>query len=167
MEEDELIGIASDHAGYALKEAIKKSLLEMGLGVEDFGSHGETSVDYPDFGARVAEAVSQGRMKRGILLCGSGMGMAIVANKFPGVRGAHCHDEVEARLAKEHNDANILIMGGRVLDEALAGRMVKIWLETPFAGGRHQRRLDKIRAIEERTMREGPEAPRGLKEREG
>ncbi len=166
MGEDRPVGIASDHAGYALKEAIKKGLLEMGLKVEDFGSHDETSADYPDFGAMVAEAVSRGRLERGILLCGSGMGMAIVANKFPGVRGALCHDERTAHLAREHNDANILIMGGRVLDEALAGRIVRIWLETPFAGGRHERRLDKIRAIEKRTMREGPLPPRP-EEREG
>ncbi len=153
---DEPLGIASDHAGYALKESIKKDLLERGLRVEDFGSHGEESVDYPDYGERVAEAVSSGRLKSGILVCGSGMGMAMVANKFPGVRGALCHDEETARLAREHNDANILIVGGRVLNGALASRLVRVWLETPFAGGRHKRRLEKIRAIEERTMREGP-----------
>ena len=133
--------IGSDHAGFALKEAIG--------GVVDVGTDGTASVDYPDFGARVARAVSSGEYERGILICGSGVGMSIVANKIPGIRAALCTDTDTARLSRMHNDANILVLAGRRTDLKTATAIVTVWLDTPFEGGRHARRLDKIRNIEE------------------
>jgi ribose 5-phosphate isomerase B len=142
------IAIASDHAGYELKEKIKKALEQFHIEYEDLGPAGTDSVDYPDYARPVAEAVQNGF--RGILCCGTGIGMSIAANKFKGVRAALCHDEFTARMCRQHNDANVLILGGRVLKEAgqVAG-IVKTWLETAFEGGRHQRRLDKIREFED------------------
>ncbi len=140
--------IGADHAGFPLKEAIKPFLTQMGQEVTDAGTDGEKSVDYPDFGARVAEAVATGTYPRGILICGSGVGMSIVANRFPGVRAALCLDEETARLSRMHNDANILVLAGRKTDKAKAEGIVRVWLTTPFEGGRHQARLDKIRKTE-------------------
>lgn len=145
----EKIAIASDHTGMELKEDIKIFLKESGFNnVVDMGSNGNESVDYPDYGIPVAEKVSRGELEKGILICGTGIGMSIVANKFPNVRAALVNDVYSARMAKEHNNANILVIGGRIAGKGLAREMVKTWLGTKFEGGRHQRRLDKIREIE-------------------
>lgn len=144
-----MIGIGSDHGGLQLKEAIRNYLVERGLTVTDFGTENEDSVDYPDFGAKVAQAVSTQTVALGILICGTGIGMSITANKFPGIRAALVWDDFTAQMAKEHNNANVLVLGGRVLTVENACRMVGIWLDTAFAGGRHQARLDKIAVIEE------------------
>jgi ribose 5-phosphate isomerase B len=144
----EKIIIAADHAGYSLKEAIKPYLTEMGLAITDVGTDSDQAVDYPDPGGKAAGAVSAGLFPRGILICGSGVGMSIVANRFPGVRAALCLDEETARLSRMHNDANILVLAGRKTDTETAQRIVRVWLTTPFEGGRHQRRLEKIREME-------------------
>lgn len=143
-----MIAIGSDHGGLQLKDAVRNYLVGRGLTVDDLGTNNEDSVDYPDFGARVAQAVSSQTIAKGILICGTGIGMSITANKFPGIRAALVWDDFTAQMAKEHNDANILVLGGRVLSAADACRMVGIWLDTDFAGGRHQGRLDKIAQIE-------------------
>ncbi|NLV23871.1 MAG: ribose 5-phosphate isomerase B [Deltaproteobacteria bacterium] len=148
-----MLVIASDHGGAELKEAVKKCLEGRGIVCRDFGTFGDDSVDYPDFGVRVGMAVSRKETAQGILICGTGIGMSIVANKFPGVRAALVHDEFTARMAKEHNDANVLVLGGRVLAADLACRLVSIWLDTDFAGGRHQKRLDKIALLEKKLSR--------------
>jgi len=142
------IAIASDHGGCELKEKIVELLKEKGLEVIDYGVDNPESVDYPDYGIKVANAVSKGIAERGILSCGTGIGMSIVANKFPDVRAALCYDMFTARMSRLHNDANILVLGGRVLDKEVALMMVDVWLRTGFEGGRHQRRLDKISEIE-------------------
>ena len=116
--------------------------------MEDVGTDSETSVDYSDYGAKVASQVSTGKYDRGILLCGTGLGMSMVANKFPHVRAALCNDLFSAIMSRRHNDANILVMGGRVIGEALAGEIVSAWLETPFEGGRHQERIDHFESFE-------------------
>ena len=142
------IAIASDHAGYQLKEEIKKVLESFAVAYEDLGPQNTESVDYPDYAKQVARAVQKGN--RGILCCGTGIGMSIAANKFKGVRAALCHDSLTAQMSREHNDSNILIMGGRVVqnpDEVVS--IVKTWLDTQFQGGRHQRRLEKIKELEE------------------
>ena len=136
--------IGSDHAGFYLKEALKISF----AGMTDVGTYSEESVDYPDFAARVARAISSGEFKRGILICGSGVGMSIVANKFPGVRAALCTDADTARLSRMHNDSNVLVLAGRRTQAETAVEIVDIWLDTAFEGGRHSRRLDKIKDIE-------------------
>jgi ribose 5-phosphate isomerase B len=142
------IAIASDHGGFELKEVLKAYLLSLAVEVSDLGTHNEASVDYPDFGIQVSEKVSRGEVERGILVCGSGIGMSVVANKFPRVRAALVHDLFSAKLSREHNDANILVLGGRLVGKDLAKEIVRVWLETPFTGGRHQKRLDKIAALE-------------------
>ena len=144
----EKIIIGADHAGYQLKEALKPFLKEMGFAVTDVGTDSDHPVDYPDFGARVAEAVSAGVFLRGILICGSGLGMSITANRFPGVRAALCLDEETARMSRLHNDSNILVLAGRKTDAWTARAITRILLATPFEGGRHQKRLDKIREAE-------------------
>ena len=144
-----MIVIGSDHGGVTLKDAIKGYLVQRGLVVDDLGTSDQTSVDYPDFGERVSRQVSTGSAELGILVCGTGIGMSIVANKFPGVRAALINDEFTARMAKEHNNANILVLGGRVVDVPEALRMVGLWLDSTFEAGRHQLRLDKIAQIEE------------------
>ena len=141
--------IGSDHAGFALKESVKGSLSASGYRVFDAGTHRDVSVDYPDYGILAAERVSSGEFDKGILICGSGVGMAIVANKFPRIRAALCLDEETARLSRQHNDSNILVLAGRKTETAAAERIIKTWLETPFEGGRHQKRLDKIRELEQ------------------
>jgi ribose 5-phosphate isomerase B len=146
------IGLACDHGGYELKEELKAFLKSLGIEPIDMGSFNEESVDYPDFGILVAEKVSRGELERGVLICGTGIGMSIVANKFPGVRAALANDLYSARCSREHNDANILVIGGRLIGRDLAREIVKVWLATPFAGGRHQRRIDKINALEKRKM---------------
>lgn len=140
--------IGSDHAAYELKEKVKVFLTEQrGIEIEDAGTHNKNSADYPDFGIKVASSVSSGEFERGILLCGTGIGMSMVANKLPHVRAALCNDLFSAIMSKRHNNANILVMGGRVIGEELALEIVKTWLETPFDGGRHQLRLDKFDQI--------------------
>lgn len=136
--------MGSDHAAYPLKEKIKAYLAERGIAVEDAGTDGEASVDYSDFGIKVASQVSCGTYQRGILMCGTGLGMSMVANKFPHVRAALCNDLFSAKMSRRHNDANILVMGGRVIGDVLAMEIVQTWLETPFEGGRHRLRLDKF-----------------------
>jgi len=140
--------IGSDHAGFSLKEGVKRILTEMNIEITDVGTHSNESVDYPDFGSRVAEKISSGEFKRGILVCGSGVGMSIVANKFPEVRAALSLDVETAQLSRMHNDTNILVLAGRRTDIKTAENIVKVWLETRFEGGRHKRRLDKIKNIE-------------------
>jgi ribose 5-phosphate isomerase B len=140
--------IGSDHAAFDLKEKIKAFLVDRGIDVEDAGSHSEDSVDYPDFGIKVASMVSTGKFERGILLCGTGIGMSMVANKFPHVRAALCSDLFSAIMSRRHNNSNILVLGGRVVGDALAMEMVRAWLETPFDGGRHQQRIDKFDKID-------------------
>ena len=140
--------IGSDHAAFDLKEKIKAFLVDRGIDVDDAGSHSEDSVDYPDFGIKVASMVSTGKFERGILLCGTGIGMSMVANKFPHVRAALCSDLFSAIMSRRHNNSNILVLGGRVVGDALAMEMVRAWLETPFDGGRHQLRIDKFDQID-------------------
>ncbi|MBM4314146.1 MAG: ribose 5-phosphate isomerase B [Deltaproteobacteria bacterium] len=144
----EKIIIGADHAGFPLKEELKPFLAEMGLAVTDIGTDSDRPADYPDYAAQAAEAVSSGIFPRGILICGSGIGMAITANRFPGVRAALCLDEETARSSRQHNDANILVLAGRKTDAKTARAITRIWLSTPFEGGRHQKRLDKIRETE-------------------
>ncbi|MCP2238896.1 ribose 5-phosphate isomerase B [Thermoanaerobacterium thermosaccharolyticum] len=145
-----MIAIGSDHGGYELKEAIKKHLDEKGIEYKDFGTFSEESVDYPDFALKVAEAVASGEFEKGILLCGTGVGISIAANKVPGIRAAHVSDAFSARYSKEHNNANVLCMGGRVVGPGLAAILVDEWLNAEFQGGRHQKRLDKITEIEKK-----------------
>jgi len=144
--------VASDHAGVKLKASITGFLKEMGYEVLDLGTNAPESVDYPDYGELVAERVSRGEFERGILICGSGIGMSIVANKFRGVRAALCDTVEAARLSREHNDANILVLGERMVARDLAHEILSEWMMTPFSGGRHARRTDKIMKVEERNF---------------
>ena len=136
--------IGADHAGYPMKEKVKAFLQNRGITVEDVGTHSDKSVDYTDFGKAVARKVSDGSFQRGVLICGTGLGMSMVANRFPGVRAALANDLFSAIMSRRHNDSNILAMGGRLIGDALALQLVEAWLETPFEGGRHQRRLEKM-----------------------
>lgn len=145
-----IVGIGCDHAGLNLKEEIMATLKDLPVHFKDYGTFSKESVDYPDFGFKVSEAVSKGEVDRGILICGTGIGMSIVANKFRGVRAALCHEPYSARMSRLHNDANILVLGGRVIGKGLAKDIARVWFTTDFEGGRHQRRLDKIAEIEER-----------------
>jgi len=142
------IALGADHAGVHLKHAIRQLLDERGIAYTDFGTNSAESVDYPDFAAAVADDVAQHRSDFGILLCGSGIGMAIAANKFAGIRAAAVVDEESARLSREHNDANVLALGERLTPVDEARKIVSTFLDTQFAGGRHQRRVDKISALE-------------------
>lgn len=144
------IAIGSDHAGFELKSEIIVLLKEMGIECIDFGTNGPQSVDYPDFGEKVSMAVSKGEMDRGILICGTGIGMSIVANKFPNIRASLCNDLFTAKMSRLHNDANILVIGGRIVGKDLAKEIVRVWFSTDFEGGRHLIRLEKIKKIEER-----------------
>jgi ribose 5-phosphate isomerase B len=142
------IAIGSDHAGFSVKETIRKYLEAAGYAVDDQGTSSEESVDYPDYGRAVAERVASKHADLGIAVCGSGIGISIAANKVPGIRAALAHDVLTARLAREHNDANVLALGGRIVTPDAAVQMVQTFLNTPFTGGRHQLRLDKISQIE-------------------
>ena len=144
------IVIGSDHAGFELKEDLRRYLQEQTIEVEDLGVPSEAPTDYPDIGAIVAEKVARREFERGILICGSGIGMSVVANRFAGVRAALCHDLYTARVSREHNDANVLVLGGRLTGKGLAREILKIWLESKFQGGNHQRRLEKIQSLEKR-----------------
>ena len=150
-----MIALASDHGGLQLKKAVKQLLAERGIPFEDCGTDNGESVDYPDFGEKVARKVASGAVQKGILFCGTGIGMSIVANKFPHVRAALVTDIFMARMAKEHNNANILVLGGRVIDGNEAQEMVSTWLDAAFEGGRHQGRLDKIALLEQEIYRTG------------
>ena len=144
------VAIGCDHAGVAMKHEITPVLEELSIEWENVGTDSEDSVDYPDFGEKVSEKVSTGAVDRGILICGTGIGMSIVANKFPGVRAALCSEDYSAKMSRLHNDANLLVLPGRIIDGQRAREIVKVWFTTAFEGGRHQKRLDKIKAIESR-----------------
>ena len=141
------IALGADHAGVALKDDLKRLLDARGLSYTDFGTNSTVAVDYPDYAATVAHEVASGACDRGILVCGSGIGMAIAANKVAGIRAASITDEASARLCREHNDANVIALGARLTAAEEATHLVEIFLDTPFAGGRHQRRIDKINEI--------------------
>jgi len=151
------IAVASDHRGYDVKGKILSLLKDLGHEGVDFGPEATENVDYPDFAVKVAEAVSRGDVERGILICGTGIGMCITANKYPGVRAAVCHDDLTAEMSRLHNDANVLCLSGDLLGDRLIHRMVEIWVSAVFEGGRHARRVTKISEIE-RSM-DRPEVP--------
>jgi ribose 5-phosphate isomerase B len=142
------VSVAADHRGYTAKEKIKGFLRELGHEVIDHGTDSDKSVDYPDFAGPAAGAVAAGKAERAVLLCGSGIGVSMTANKVAGVRAALCHDELGAEMSRKHNDANVLCLPADWLGDELMCRMVRVWLNTPFEGGRHQRRLDKLSAVE-------------------
>ena len=142
------IAIGSDHRGVAARQRLVGLLERLGHEVIDCGSHGEDAVDYPDIAADVARRVSEASVDRGILLCCTGVGMAIAANKVPGVRAATCHDEVTAEMSRRHNDLNVLCLSAEMLGQELQDKMIETWLATPFEGGRHARRVAKIKALE-------------------
>jgi len=142
------VALGSDHGGFALKEKLKPIFEELGLHVHDVGVHEEKPADYPDIARQVAEMVARGEAARGVIIDGAGIGSAIVANKFPGIRAALCYDKASARNSREHNDSNVLTLGGRLLTASLAEDVLRVWLTTPFAGGRHTARIQKITEIE-------------------
>jgi ribose 5-phosphate isomerase B len=146
------VAIASDHGGIHIREEIKKLMDEMGIEYIDLGCECETSVDYPDYAIPVAEKVANGEVDRGILICGTGIGMTIAANKVKGIRCALCHDVYSAKLTRQHNDSNILAMGERVIGPGLAREIAKVWLTTEFEGGRHARRVEKITQYENKHL---------------
>ncbi|SJZ48284.1 ribose 5-phosphate isomerase B [Selenihalanaerobacter shriftii] len=141
------VALGSDHGGYEIKEEVKTYLEEVGIKYKDFGTYSTESVDYPDVATPVAKAVSNEEFDRGVLICGTGIGMSITANKFKGVRAALCHDLFSAKATRSHNDSNVLTMGERVIGKGLALEIVKVWLETEFDGGRHLRRINKITEV--------------------
>lgn len=147
------IAVASDHRGYLIKGKILALIQDRNHHGIDMGTDSSDSVDYPDFAAKVALAVSQGSAERGILICGTGMGMCIAANKFPGVRAASCHDDLTAEMSRRHNDANVLCLSADLLGDRLVTRMVELWLKTEFEGGRHARRVEKITQLEAQSGR--------------
>ncbi len=140
----ETIGISADHAGFELKELLKRQLGQWGYGVLDLGTDSAQSVDYPDYGHALADAVASGKVQRGVAICGTGIGISIAANRNPKVRAALCHDVTSARLTRLHNDANILALGARLIGPETASDCLKVFLDTEFEGGRHQRRVDKL-----------------------
>ncbi len=146
MDKEKPIIIGSDHAAFELKEKIKAYLLQKGFQVEDAGTNSIASVSYVEYGKKVAKAVSKGRFSRGILLCGTGLGMSMVANRFQNVRAALCSDIFSAKMSRVHNDSNILVLGGRILGDVLAFELVQTWLETGFEGGRHLERIQSMDA---------------------
>jgi ribose 5-phosphate isomerase B len=147
------VAIGSDHAGFLLKEHLKSTLARLGHSVADHGTDSEAPIDYPPICVAVAKAVAEGRADRGVILGGSGQGEQIAANKVAGIRAALCNDLYTARLSREHNDANVLSMGGRIVAFGLADEILTLWLTVPFEGGRHQRRIDQILAAEHETRR--------------
>jgi ribose 5-phosphate isomerase B len=144
------IAIGADHAGFALKQHLVATLEQLGHQVEDFGTHTDDPVDYPDICARVARAVADHSADRGVIVGGSGQGEQIAANKIATIRAALCNDLYTARMSREHNDANVLTLGGRIVGPGLADEIIRIWLDTAFAGGRHQRRVDQISQLDKR-----------------
>lgn len=147
------IAIGCDHAGFELKKEIISLLDDLHIECIDYGTEGPQSVDYPDFGEKVSEAVSSGKIDKGILICGTGIGMSIVANKFPNVRASLCNELFTAKMSRLHNDANILVLGGRIVGKDLAKEIVRIWVSTNFEGERHCARLKKITLIEDRLKK--------------
>lgn len=145
-----MIALASDHTALELKAAIKELLDEMGLEYKDFGAYTPESCDYPIFGARAAKAVASGECDRGIVICGTGVGISLAANKIPGIRCVVCSEPYSAKLSRMHNDSNMLAFGARVVGPELAKMITKMWLETAFEGGRHQRRVDMLAALDRR-----------------
>jgi ribose 5-phosphate isomerase B len=143
------IVLGADHAGFESKETLKRWLAERGHHVEDLGTYSAASVDYPDFACHVARRVAEGKVDRGVLICGTGIGMSIAANKIRGVRAAHCTDPYQARMAREHNDANVLCMGSRISGPGVMEATLETFLESSFAGERHVRRIEKIRRMDE------------------
>jgi len=149
------IAIGSDHAGFGLKEDLLEHLKGLNHDIVDCGTDTTASVDYPDFGEKVSKMVSSGEVERGILICGTGLGMSMVANKFPNVRAALCNDLFSAKMSRLHNDANVLVLGGRIIGKDLAAEIVRTWMSTAFEGDRHMRRLNKIKKIEETLNSDG------------
>ena len=149
------IAIGSDHAGFVLKEEVLALLKRLSFKVIDCGTNDTSSVDYPDFGEKVSRLVSAGEVDRGILICGTGIGMSMVANKFPNVRASLCNDLFSAKMSRLHNDANVLVLGGRIIGKDLAAEIVTTWMSTPFEGDRHLKRLHKIKKIEETLNSDG------------
>jgi ribose 5-phosphate isomerase B len=149
------IAIGSDHAGFVLKEEVLALLKKLSFEVIDCGTNDTSSVDYPDFGEKVSRLVSAGEVDRGILICGTGIGMSMVANKFPNVRASLCNDLFSAKMSRLHNDANVLVLGGRIIGKDLAAEIVTTWMSTPFEGDRHLKRLHKIKKIEETLNSDG------------
>ncbi len=139
-----VIAVASDHAGFDLKEALKCELEADGYAVLDLGTHNGDSVDYPDFGTALADAIAEGKAGQGLLVCGTGIGISIAANRNPAVRAAVCHDVTTARLARQHNDANVLVLGSRIIGASVASETLQAFLCTEFEGGRHARRVEKL-----------------------
>jgi ribose 5-phosphate isomerase B len=157
------VALGADHAGWELKEVLKAWLISSGHQVVDMGTHSTESVDYPDYACEVAEAVVGAKTDRGVLVCGTGIGMSMAANRIPGVRAALCHDAFSARMSREHNDANVLALGARLTDPEAAVDILRVWLEADFAGGRHARRLAKIADLDARrpgAAAAGSPAPR-------
>ncbi len=148
------IAVGADHRGYSIRNKVIDSLHRLGYDVVDLGTYSEDPVDYPDIAAAVARLVSRGQVERGILICGTGLGMCIAANKFPNVRAAPCHDDLTAEMSRRHNDLNILCLSADMLGERLIDRMLELWLNTPFEGGRHARRVEKIAALERDPLAE-------------
>ena len=151
------IAVGTDHRGYHIRSKLVDLLERLGHEVDDVGTFSEGAVDYPDVAAQVAQKVSHGEVDRGVLVCGTGLGMAIAANKFHGVRAAPCHDDLTAEMSRRHNDSNILCLSSDLLGERLIDRMVELWLSTPFEGGRHARRIEKINEIEREVENETQE----------
>ncbi len=149
------IAIGCDHAGFELKREIISLLDDLRVECIDYGTKGHKSVDYPDIGEKVSEAISSGKIEKGILICGTGIGMSIVANKFPNVRASLCNDLYTAKMSRLHNDANILVLGGRIVGKDLAKEIVRVWVSTPFEGERHCVRLKKITQLEDRLTKHG------------
>lgn len=144
MDPIDVLGVASDHAGYEMKERLKVRLKAAGIVFDDYGTHSAESCDYSDYGHQLGSAISRGVHRRGLALCGSGNGISMTLNHHTGVRAAYCWQDEIARLARQHNDANVCVLPARFLDEETCWRLLNIFLETPFEGGRHQRRIDKI-----------------------
>ncbi len=154
-----LVAVGSDHRGFAVKSKIVELLKRLNHEVVDMGTHSMESVDYPDYAALVGAKVASGEVDRGILICGTGLGMCIAANKIPGVRAAPCHDDLTAEMSRLHNDLNVLCLSADMLGEKLIDRMVEIWLSTGFEGGRHARRVEKIARIEQEQAPPAAETP--------
>jgi ribose 5-phosphate isomerase B len=152
------IAIGADHAGFALKEELRGALAAQGLEVKDFGTHSAESTDYPDYASKVAHAVASGECERGVLVCSTGVGMSIAANKVNGIRAALAFNADEIELTRAHNDSNVIAIGARYMDLPKAQELVEVFLKTPFLGGRHQRRVDKIMSLEHQSTEEGTEA---------
>ncbi len=152
---EKTVALGADHGGYRMKERLKPIFEELGLAIRDVGVHEEKPADYPDIALAVAELVAGREAARGVIIDGAGIGSAMAANKVPGIRAALCYDKASARNSREHNDSNILTLGGRLLTETQAEEVLRVWLATPFAGGRHQARVEKISEIERRFLKKG------------